>query len=290
MASQVAEYARSLSKDSSTKDAQEVDTFMSDWLDCRRSEMKKVLAERLGETARSRFKTFVNDYTVAESQDNLPFLQGFCVALDLAQPFPRDYEALRTLLAETELHKEMTEGAWVLGEIQTWLDLKGRIRTTPTLATWMNRGAPQKTASPSQPPRKRNPLAAAEPDLPEFSADTAGEVENPMDAFTQLRDTKHEQRISEAQEGMQQVAAERKAVEEELGSRELAKAKEEAANLKRHAEQLASAEKEALKQRENSWGTRLKKMAGSVVKSTGGAFLGTIGEKAGTEAADSIFE
>ena len=60
--------------------------------------------------------------------------------------------------------------------------------------------------------------------------------------------------------------------------------------MKRHADKLAATEKDALEQRKNSWGNRLKSIVGATVSAATGAFTGGIGTRAGQEAANAIFK
>jgi len=111
-----------------------------------------------------------------------------------------------------------------------------------------------------------------------------------LDSFTGLRNEKRDRMLEEAKAGMEQVAAERKAAEDDYAQRKLAAAQKEAEAMKRHAQDLAAAEEQALKQRERSWGSRLKRIVGATVSAAGGAFLGGVGERAGQEAADALFD
>jgi hypothetical protein len=60
-------------------------------------------------------------------------------------------------------------------------------------------------------------------------------------------------------------------------------------NMKNQADKLATAEKDALDQRQNSWGACLKTIVGSLVSSATGAFTGGIGARAGEEAVNAVF-
>ncbi len=88
---------------------------------------------------------------------------------------------------------------------------------------------------------------------------------------------------------MQQMAAEREAFEQEAAARALAQAQADAEAMKAQAQRIAGAEEEAMKQRENSWGNRLKRIAGGTVSATIGAFTGGVGAEAGRRAAAEIF-
>lgn len=115
------------------------------------------------------------------------------------------------------------------------------------------------------------------------------EALSPLDTYGSMRDKKRDKMLKEAQAGMQQIASERKAAEEEYAARKMAAAQKEAEATKRHAESLAAVEQQALEQRQRSWGNRLKRIVGATISATGSAFLGDIGARAGTEAANALF-
>lgn len=63
----------------------------------------------------------------------------------------------------------------------------------------------------------------------------------------------------------------------------------EADNMTAQAEKLAAVEKEALEQRQSSWGNRIKNIFSSTVGAATGAFTGGVGARAGQEAVDAVF-
>jgi hypothetical protein len=60
--------------------------------------------------------------------------------------------------------------------------------------------------------------------------------------------------------------------------------------MRAQAQRLAATEEEALAQRENSWGNRLKRIVGSTLGAATGALTGGIGAEAGRRAANEIFD
>jgi hypothetical protein len=111
-----------------------------------------------------------------------------------------------------------------------------------------------------------------------------------LDSFAQARQDRRQRALEEAQAGMQQVASERDAAEREYAARKTASAQAEAEAIKRQADKLASTETEALEQRKNSWGNKLKGILSATIGAATGAFTGGIGTEAGTRLADAIFE
>jgi hypothetical protein len=105
-----------------------------------------------------------------------------------------------------------------------------------------------------------------------------------------MRKKRHDKELAEAQDGMEQIANERKSAEEEYAAKKTSDAQAEAENMKRHADKLASTEQEALEQRKNSWGSRLKSIVGATVSAATGAFTGGVGARAGEEAVNAIFK
>lgn len=112
---------------------------------------------------------------------------------------------------------------------------------------------------------------------------------NPLDAYSRMRKTKRERALAEAHAGMQQVAAEREAAEKEYAAEQAARARAEAEAMKAHAQKLAAVEKEAMEQRQNSWGSRIKRIIGGTLSAATGAFSGGIGAAAGQRAVQEIF-
>ena len=296
VAQQVPAAAASLNGHLDPRDSAQLDVLASAWLDDRIQDVREVLATRFGAEARATFEVFVARFTQAENEKDGEYLASLSRALGLEEPWPATYADLRTIMVDAHLAGTITESAMLLGELQTWVKLKGQGEQVPELALWLARSDKTKgmlpkamrVQRPSPPPSELDALEAAEAPLPEFHEDMVEEG-SPMDAFSEMREARREKVVDEAQAGMQQVAAERQAAEDEYAAKKLADAQKEAEAMKRHAEELAAVEAEALDQRKHSWNNRLKKIVATATGSFGGAFLGSIGAKAGEEAVDAVW-
>jgi hypothetical protein len=112
---------------------------------------------------------------------------------------------------------------------------------------------------------------------------------NPLDMLSNLHSERRADALRQAEVGMSMVTAERQAAEDELAAKKLQQAQADATALKKQARVLAAAEKDAMAQRENSWGNRLKKIVGATATAAGGTFFGHVGAEAGRAAVDAIF-
>lgn len=288
---QIPVQAETLVKDLAPGDLQQVQALVGSWSEEQIGAIRGEVSSLYGDESRNAFQGFVGEFTTAEQQHNAAYLQALCTQLALPQPWPTDYLGLRRTYIETRLVSTIAGGSDLLGEVQTWADLRRRaVPGAPDLATWITRSEPTPAGSPAAPaPRPTgNPLRDAEAG---FDAQMVIEEDdfNPLDSFNEMRNQKRAKMLEEAQAGMQQVAAERKAAEEEYAAKKMAAAQKESEAMKRHAEQLASVEQQALEQRQRSWGNRLKRIVGATISATGSAFLGDIGARAGTEAANALF-
>ncbi len=263
----------------------EIKTAADQWAKPRLRSVRDGLSERFGEQARGVFQAFIANLTKMEKQEDLSYLQLLCEACVLPAPWPGDYAELRRTLTDDKLADILTEGSAFLGEVQTWADLKNRgALRLPPLTYWLGRADDIQVELPPA-----NLLREAEVPFPEYLEDEE-EGDGFLDNFGSMRDEKRERQVEEAKAAMEQVAAERQAFEEEYAARQLAAAEKEAEGMKRHAQELAAVEAEALKQREHSWGARLKRIVGATVSAAGGALIGEVGSRAGQEAADALFE
>lgn len=298
LSQEVSSQAAALGKDAREPDAQQIRSAASAWSGRQMVAIRQALEGSFGDGARQRFEEFVAKYTTGERAEDTAMLQELSAALQL-DPQPTDYSMLRQAVVQGPLADDMLAASKWLGEIQTWMDVRRKDKDVPALDAWLTRSEPaevatgwqwKKTGSPKPAASApANPLAAAEPEMGAYE-DQGGDEGSPLDTFGELRKKKREKALEEAQAGMQQVAAERQAAEEEYGQKKLAEAQAEAENIKRHAEKLAAVEKEALDQRQNSWSARLKKIVGSTISAATGAFTGGIGTRAGEEAADALFK
>jgi len=289
---QVAAQAGMIAQEAREGDVLQIKQAVSDWSTARTADLRKELTIQFGNNARSRFEQFVGDYTTAEKAGDAKRLAEVGEAFGLS-PAPADYASLRKSAIESFLQPDMAIGSKWLGEIQTWIDVRKKTPDTPDLSVWLTRDQPTivtKSTKQKKPAAKQpNSLADAEAGIGEFAGGDE-EVSSPLDSFDDMRKKRSERKLEEAQAGMEQVASERQSAEEEFAAKKTAAAQAEADAMKRHADKLALTEKDALEQRKNSWGNRLKSIVGATVSSATGAFTGGIGVRAGQEAANAIFE
>ena len=288
---QVAAQADTVAAAAPQADQDQIKKAAADWSAAKTRSVRTMLTARFPDDARAKFEQFVADYTTAEKAGDPQFLARISEAFGFS-PAPADYASLRKSAIDSFLQPDMAEGSKWLGEIQTWVDVRGKTPGTPDLAVWLTRdqpaAAPAKKAK-KKPVKKPDSLEAAEAGLGEFTAGEE-EVSNPLDSFDEMRKNRSERKLEEAQAGMEQVASEREAAEQEYAAKKTAAAQAEAEAMKRHADKLAATEKDALEQRKNSWVNRLKSIVGATVSAATGAFTGGIGTRAGQEAANAIFE
>ncbi len=270
-------------------DAQaEISSAATAWSKPRWASVKEGLSERFGENARGTFEAFVANLTKMEQQKNESYLQFMCKACEIPAPWPRDYTELRRVMTNDRLSETLKDGGAFLGEVQTWSELKKKdVAQLPPLTYWLARTEDiQLDVPPKQP---ENLLREAEAALPLYVEEDEEDT-GFLDDFGAMRDEKRAQQVEEAKAAMAQVAEERRAAEEDYAARKLAVAQKEAEGMKLHAQELASVEAQALKQRERTWGARLKRIVGATVSAAGGALIGEVGSRAGQEAADALFD
>lgn len=286
---EVREAAERLAADAVPTDAAAIKEVADDWVTAQIAQMRKQLELAYGDTARGRFESFAEDFLAAESDGNEQFLGRLAQALGVRPP-PSDYAALRRWAMEKWLSAPLAEGTRLLSELQTWTEIRRRDPKAPKLEAWLERNltASAPTLPQQPPPRPRNPLAEAEARAPEFEPAAVAPAAA-LDTFAQQRRERRARALEQAQAGMSQLAAERQAFEQEAAARKLAQAQAEAEAMKAQAQKLAAAEEEALKQRENSWGNRLKRLVAGTIGAATGAFSGGIGAEAGRRAAMEIF-
>lgn len=246
-----------------------------------------------GGSAREMFGGFVGDFSQAEHDEKLDFLERIVTLSELwLDAPPKTYAELRTAMIEDVLTDDLGRAGAFLADLQTWLDLRKRQEDVPSLRSWLDRGIVPETAvvvsPPSLPRKKPNPLRSAEAraDVYEGGDDDAGGA---LEQFGAARTERRRKALEDARTGMQQVAEERRTAEEEEAAKTIAAAQAEAEAVRKHAEKLAVAEGEAIEQRRNSWGNRLKSVLTTTIGATSGAFLGHVGSRAGEAAADAVF-
>ena len=287
---QVPKQAETLISGLSPDDAKEVKDAFTAWTSSQTVGIRDALQSRFGENAKARVEQFVSEFTVAESKSDKAFLNTLSKIIGLSEPYPLDYSLLRRILMNSWLKEDLQAASKLMSDIQTWLDMKGRVKDLPRLQIWLARDESPLAAPPSG-PRNAPSLAVAEPQMnPTVSDQTRDETTGVLDTFSNTRRNRREKVVQEAQLGMQQVASERQAAEQEYASKKLSAAQAEAEAIKRQAQTLADVEKDALEQRKNSWNARIKSIVGTTISATTSAFLGGIGAKAAEEAIEAIFE
>lgn len=277
---QVKDQRASLLQDVDAEKATQVDQAFAAWRKQQLGQLKQDLESEWGENAKEEFSRFSRTLAQATQSGEVGLIQNIAEDLNL-RPVPENFSELQSVVLNQRSDSLVPVAAKFLGEVETWLDLP---EGSPSLSAWLNREvAPEPTPKPAQ-----NPLRAAEAGGAEWVPPQSG-TENPMDAFSRRREEKREQALEEAHAGMRQVANEREGYEREKASIELARAREDAEAMRAQAQRLAATEEEALQQRENSWGNRLKRIVGGTVSAATGAFTGGIGAEAGQRAADAVF-
>ena len=272
------------------KAKKEVDDAVESWGGRGRERIRMSLQKAMGDQSRPKFEAFVADFSTAESRNDTNFLAATADAIGWRPDQPGTYEGLRLYVAEHALAEEVRSGADLLGEIQTWVDLRAKGNAVPPLDDWLNRTrAAGQLPRPVEPVKTANPLKSGEAAPPSLGEMPGGETRNPLDDFAQLRDERRQKALEQAQAGMQQVAAERDAAEQEYAAKKTASAMAEADARQRQAAKLAATDQEALEQRKNSWGTKILDILGATVQTTVGGFTGAIGSRAAGEAVKAIF-
>lgn len=262
----------------------EVDEAMDQWVAQQHQAIRTRLEQALGDASRENFETFVTEISSAEQNRDPAFLEELRSAYPSA---PDSYEALRGQVAQTALMDDLQTAADLLAEIQTWGEMRTRGDVAIPLPLWLTRS--ETATAPPPPARPVNPLRMAEAPAPEREDWSGMEASSPLGSFAQSREAKRGKVRDQAMAGMQQMAQEREAAEQEYAAKKTADAQAEAENMRRQAERLAGTEAEALEQRKNSWGNRLKSVAGATVQAAVGGFTGAVGARAATEAVNAIF-
>ena len=276
-------------------DRAQVEAAGNAWRAEQMSAIRGELEGAFGSNSRQVFEDFVAELTTAEKNLDAEVLEQVSSALAL-DPAPADYASLRKTALENVMQEDLKSVSSWLGEVQMWMDLRRGNPDVPPLEAWLTRSLSAADAARSPLPsfevRKPVPekrlLDEAEAGQESFSGDEEEEA-SPLDSFTTMRQERRDRALQEAEAGMQQVAEERRAAEEEFAAKKLAQAQADAEAMRHQAEQLASAEQEALEQRKNSWGNRLKSIVSATIGAATGAFTGGIGTRAGQEAANAIF-
>ena len=288
LAREVQAQALNLAQPLPEADARQVADQSAAWMTAETAQLRGQLDTRFGDAARDRFAEFVSAYTAAEGTNDLHYLGRLAGEAKLGET-PYEFATLRRLVLDKWLAEPFAAGGQLLGEMQTWADLRSKNPQTPPLAAWLARSDPAPTSAAAVPAQPANPLAAAEAGAPEFIPPAAGPPANPMEAFAQSRTEKRDRALQDAQAGMQQMAMERQAAEQEYAAKKMAEAQADAEAMRAQALKLAAVEQEAIDQRANSWMGRLKNIVSATVGAATGAFTGGIGAEAGRQAANAIF-
>jgi len=269
-------------------DQQQIEQSNKQWLASALQNLRNKLSRSVPGNSKEAFGLFVADYTVAEKANDQQYLASLAAELEISVP-PTSYTAFNNDFTSNHLKQEINDCAQYISEVQTWLDVKTRTPDAPNLRQWLSKDSISEPELEKKPSAPFNPLAAAEAPLPEFKAETDKDPGSPMDAFSSMRDKRRERDLRQAQAGMKQVAAEREAAEAAYAGKKATAAKAEADAVAIQARKLATAEQDALSQRQNSWSARLKKIVSGTIGGTVSAFTGGIGAEAGARAADAVF-
>ena len=288
LAREVQAQALNLAKPLPESDAKQIAEQANSWMASETVDLRTGLDACFGEAARDRFSTFVAEYTTAERTNDLHYLGRLAGDAKLGST-PLEFSEMRRLVLDKWLSAPFEKGGRLLGEMQTWAEVRAKNPQTPPLSAWLARGNTPVVTVPAAPSKPVNPLAAAEAEVPEWTPPVDSSPANPMDAFAQSRSEKRDRALQDAQAGMQQMAMERQAAEQEYAAKKMAAAQADAEAMRAQAQKLASVEKEAIDQRANSWSGRLKNIVSATVGAATGAFTGGIGAEAGRQAANALF-
>jgi hypothetical protein len=288
LAREVQAQALNLAKSLPEANAKQIVEQGNIWMSSETERLRAGLDQRFGESARDRFSSFVAEYTSAEKTNDLHYLGRLAGDAKLGST-PLEFSEMRRLVLDKWLSEPFEKGGRLLGEMQTWAEVRAKNPQAPPLSAWLTREKTPIVMAPVAPPKPANPLAAAEATAPEWVPPTDSSPSNPMDAFAQSRKEKRDSALQDAQAGMQQMAMERQAAEQEFAAKKLADAQADAEAMRAQAQKLAAVEKEAIDQRANSWSGRLKNIVSATVGAATGAFTGGIGAEAGRQAADAMF-
>ena len=132
---------------------------------------------------------------------------------------------------------------------------------------------------PAPPPPKKRARSLRDKEAPagDFVAEK-GAGDGPLRSFAEARRVERERAFKEAEAGMAQVTAERRAADEGANARRLAAVQAEAIAQQAQAQRLAAQERQMVVQDYDTWGTRLKgSLSLAVNASTGGSVAGRLG-------------
>ncbi|MBP7829675.1 MAG: hypothetical protein KA248_07130 [Kiritimatiellae bacterium] len=241
---------------------------LAGWTGGLQEQIRRDLEARLGDSAREQFEGFIDAFSRAEQAGDMAYLQSLGADTGWPGPPSSDFEAFRM----------WGLGQWLSDEVDSGVSL---------LANLERSAAPPPAAAPPQ--RRSNPLRDAEAEAAplEYEAPPEGA---PLQRFGDLREERRQKALDQAQAGMQQVAAEREAWEQEYASDVAAKAQAEAEAMKKQAERLAATDQEALEQEKNSLKTKLIGVLAGGVEAGVGGFTGAIGTRLADEAVNEIFK
>jgi hypothetical protein len=264
--------------------AEQVEAEIGKWQTTLIGRIREQLTAAYGETAKETLQVFVTSYSAAEAAGDRDFLANLLAAVEA--PAHLGYPELRRYALTHWLAEDVKGASAFLGDMETWLALSMDEETRqelPPLSAWIAR-----EEMVVLPPKRPRSLRDAEASSGTFVAPSISDA-NPLDMLSNLHSERRADALRQAEVGMSMVTAERQAAEDELAAKKLQQAQADATALKKQAMVLASAEKDAMAQRENSWGNRLKKIVGATATAAGGTFFGHVGAEAGRAAVDAIF-
>ena len=263
---------------------QEITAAHMEWQRRQQTAIKTSLEVQMGQEAKANFEFFVAGYTRAEKEVDMSYLAALQGQLAL-DPAPESFVALRHIVVSSWLADSIRETGEFLSELQTWTDLVESRGLTISLRQWLERNK----SLPLPPPTPTQSLAAAEPGLPKF-VDTQEGAPGALTTYGALHDKRQQQVLTEAKTYMQQIADERKIVEDEVAQKQSAAAQREAAAINAQAQKLADVESEAMEQRKHTWQARVSKVLTATVGGAFSAVTSGIGGAAGAAAAAAIFD
>ena len=160
LAREIQAQALNLAKPLAEGEARQVTEQANIWMASETAALRANLDARFAENAKDRFAAFVAEYTAAENQNDLHYLGRLAGDAKLGDT-PFEFPAMRKLVLDKWLTDPFQKGSRLLGEMQTWADVRSKNPQAPPLAAWLARDATA-PAAPAPPSKPVNPLAAAE--------------------------------------------------------------------------------------------------------------------------------
>lgn len=286
MTQTIEQRVQAMGKEASSITAAQLSTVTGQWKQERFTEIRSELVSAYGEAAPQEFSKFIASYTEAESKNDAAYLAKL-VGRITGQKRITQYNELREHMSENYL-KEFSKGCVdLMSNIEAWITMTEDNLVVPPLHIWLSRD--ERTEKPAEKTSSADRLRNAEAVSDMDPAVLEKKSESLLSQYEGAKDKRNKTKLARAQASMAQLAKERKSYEDAYAKKTLARATADAEGMKRQARKIADAEKDAMKQYQNSWSMKFKRLIGATVGATSNAFFGGIGARAGAEAAKLLF-